>query len=101
MKQIFEMDFEGKHLVVEVGEIAKQAAGACLVRLNDTVVLSTVCAAKEPKEGVDFFPLTVGYEEKQYSAGKIPGGFLRREGRPSEHATLSARLIDVPRRLLH
>ena len=96
MKQIFEMDFEGKHLVVEVGEIAKQAAGACLVRLNDTVVLSTVCAAKEPKEGVDFFPLTVGYEEKQYSAGKIPGGFLRREGRPSEHATLSARLIDRP-----
>ncbi len=96
MKQVFELDFEGKKLSVEIGEIAKQAAGACLVRLDETVVLSTVCAAKEPKEGVDFFPLTVGYEEKQYSAGKIPGGFLRREGKPSEHATLTARLIDRP-----
>ncbi len=93
MKQIFEMDFEGKHLVVEVGEIAKQAAGACLVRLNDTVVLSTVCAAKEPKEGVDFFPLTVGYEEKQYAIGKIPGSFLRREGRPGKSAALAVNAL--------
>lgn len=96
MKRVFETEFEGKHLQVEIGEIAKQAGGACLVRYNDTVVLSTVCAAKEPKEGVDFFPLTVGYEEKQYAVGKIPGSFLRREGRPGEHATLTARLIDRP-----
>ena len=94
-KRIFELDFEGKKLIVEAGEIAKQAGGAVLVRLNDTVVLSTVCASDEPKEG-DFFPLTVGYEEKQYAVGKIPGSFLRREGRPGEHATLTARLIDRP-----
>jgi len=96
MKQVFEMDFEGKHLAVEVGEIAKQADGAVLVRYNDTVILSTVCAAKTPKEGVDFFPLTVMYNEKSYAAGKIPGGFLRREGRPTTHATLTARMIDRP-----
>jgi polyribonucleotide nucleotidyltransferase len=96
MKQVFEMDFFGKHLACEVGEIAKQADGAVFVRYNDTVVLSTACAAKEPKEGVDFFPLTVNYEERQYAAGKIPGGFLKREGRPSTHAVLSARLIDRP-----
>ena len=94
-KKVFELDFEGKKLSVEAGEIAKQADGAVLVRLNDTVVLSTVCASDEPKEG-DFFPLTVGYEEKQYAVGKIPGSFLRREGRPGEHATLTARLIDRP-----
>ena len=94
-KKVFELEFEGKKLIVESGEIAKQADGAVLVRLNDTVVLSTVCASDEPKDG-DFFPLTVGYEEKQYSIGKIPGSFLRREGRPGEHATLTARLIDRP-----
>ncbi len=94
-KKVFELDFEGKKLSVETGEIAKQADGAVLVRLNDTAVLSTVCASDEPKDA-DFFPLTVGYEEKQYAVGKIPGSFLRREGRPSEHATLSARLIDRP-----
>ena len=96
MKQVFELDFFGKHIAVEIGEIAKQADGACLVRYNETAVLSTVCAAKEPKEGQDFFPLTVNYEERQYAAGKIPGGFLRREGRPTTHATLTARLIDRP-----
>ncbi len=95
MKRVFEKDFFGKKLVVETGEIAKQADGACLVRLNDTVVLSTVCCSQDPKEG-DFFPLTVTYEEKQYAIGRIPGGFLRREGRPGEHATLTARLIDRP-----
>jgi polyribonucleotide nucleotidyltransferase len=94
-KKVFSLDFEGKKLSVELGEIAKQADGAVLVRLNDTVVLSTVCASDEPKDG-DFFPLTVGYEEKQYAVGKIPGIFLRREGRPGEHATLTARLIDRP-----
>ena len=95
MKRVFELEFEGKKFVVETGEIAKQADGAVLVRLNETVVLSTACASDEPKEG-DFFPLTVGYEEKQYAVGKIPGSFLRREGRAGEHATLTARLIDRP-----
>ena len=95
MKKVFELEFEGKKFVVETGEIAKQADGAVLVRLNETVVLSTVCCSDEPKEG-DFFPLTVGYEEKQYAVGKIPGSFLRREGRAGEHATLTARLIDRP-----
>ncbi len=95
MKKVFEFEFEGKKLVVETGEIAKQADGAVVVRLNETVVLSTVCASENPKEG-DFFPLTVQYEEKQYAIGKIPGSFLRREGRAGEHATLTARLIDRP-----
>lgn len=95
MKKVFEFEFEGKKLVVETGELAKQADGAVLVRLGETAVLSTVCASKMPKEG-DFFPLTVQYEEKQYSVGKIPGSFLRREGRAGEHATLTARLIDRP-----
>lgn len=95
MKKVFELEFYGKKLVVETGEIAKQADGAVFTRFDDTVVLSTVCCSDEPKEG-DFFPLTVGYEEKQYAIGRIPGGFLRREGRPGEHATLTARLIDRP-----
>ena len=94
-KKVFTLDFEGKKLIVETGEISKQADGACLIRLDDTVVLSTACCADDPKDG-DFFPLTVGYEEKQYAVGKIPGSFLRREGRPGEHATLTARLIDRP-----
>lgn len=95
MKNVFELEFEGKKLVVEQGEVAKQADGAVLTRLNETVVLSTVCCSDLPKEG-DFFPLTVNYEEKQYAAGKIPGSFNRREGRAGEHATLAARLIDRP-----
>ena len=94
------MDFCGRTLTVETGEIAKQAGGSALVRYNDTVVLSTATASKQAKEGIDFFPLTVTFEEKLYSVGKIPGGFLRREGRPSEHATLSARMIDRPIRPL-
>jgi len=98
-KSVFELEFEGKKLIVESGEIAKQADGAVLVRLNDTAVLSTVVGSKQPKEG-DFFPLTVVYDEKAYSVGKIPGSFLRREGRPGEHATLAARLIDRPLRPL-
>lgn len=99
-KQVFSMDFCGRTLTVETGEIAKQAGGSALVRYNDTVVLSTATASKQAKEGIDFFPLTVTFEEKLYSVGKIPGGFLRREGRPSEHATLSARMIDRPIRPL-
>lgn len=99
MKKTFELDFEGRHLQVETGEIAKQADGAAFIRFGETVVLSTACCADEPKEG-DFFPLTVDYIEKQYAAGRIPQSFLRREGRPDEHATLSARLIDRPIRPL-
>lgn len=99
-KQVFHLDFCGRGITVETGEIAKQANGAVLVRYDDTVVLSTACASKSAKEGLDFFPLTVSYEEKLYSVGKIPGGFLRREGRPTEHATLTARMIDRPIRPL-
>ncbi len=98
-KKVFEFDFEGKKLVVETGEIAKQADGAVLVRLNETAILSTAVASDEAKDS-DFFPLTVTYEEKQYAVGKIPGSFLRREGRPGENATLTARLIDRPIRPL-
>lgn len=99
-KQVFHLDFCGKNLTVETGEIAKQANGSVLIRYEDTVVLSTATASAQPKEGLDFFPLTVSYEEKLYSVGKIPGGFLRREGRPTEHATLTARMIDRPIRPL-
>ena len=99
MKEVFKFDFCGRNLCVETGEIAKQAGGSVLVRYDDTVVLSTACASSVAKD-TDFFPLTVSFEEKLYSAGKIPGGFLRREGRASEHATLTARLIDRPIRPL-
>ncbi|MBQ2069624.1 MAG: polyribonucleotide nucleotidyltransferase [Bacilli bacterium] len=99
MKKVFETEFAGRKLIVETGEIAKQADGSCFVRFGDTVVLATACCADEPKEG-DFFPLTVNYEEKHYAVGRIPGSFLRREGRPGEHATLAARLIDRPIRPL-
>ena len=98
-KQVFEMDFYGRHITVETGELAKQANGSVLVRYDDTTVLSTACAGKEPKD-VDFFPLTVTYEEKMYAVGKIPGSFLKREGRPSTHGTLTARMIDRPIRPL-
>ena len=98
-KQVFSTNFCGKTLQVETGELAKQANGAVLVRYDDTVILSTAVTGKEPKD-VDFFPLTVTYEEKLYSVGKIPGGFLKREGRPSEHGTLTARMIDRPIRPL-
>ena len=98
-KQVFHLNFCGRDLTIETGEIAKQAGGAVLVRYGDTVVLSTATANHTPKD-TDFFPLTVSFEEKLYSVGKIPGGFLRREGRPSEHATLTARMIDRPIRPL-
>ena len=99
MKEVFDYDFYGRKLSIETGEIAKQAGGSVLVRYGDTVTLSTACASNVAKDS-DFFPLTVSFEEKLYSAGKIPGSFLRREGRPSEHATLTARLIDRPIRPL-
>ena len=95
----FRLDFRGREIVVEIGKMAKQAASSCLVRYGDTVVLTAVTNKKEPSTG-DFFPLMVLYQEKQYSVGKIPGGFIKREGRPTENATLAARLIDRPIRPL-
>ena len=95
-KEVFTLDFYGKKIVVENGEIAKQADGSVFVRFNDTAVLCAVCGAKEAKLGQDFFPLTVNYFERQYAAGKIPGSFLRREGRQSTRETLISRLIDRP-----
>lgn len=98
--QIFEMELGGRKLTVETGKMAKQASGVVLVRYGDTAVLVTATASAEPREGIDFFPLTVDYEERLYSVGKIPGGFIKREGRPSEAAILSGRLIDRPIRPL-
>ena len=95
MKEVFELDFYGRKLVVENGELAKQANGAVLVRYGDTVIL-TASVMSNNVSTADFFPLTVVYNEKLYSVGKIPGGFIKREGRPSENATLAARLIDRP-----
>ena len=99
-KKVFKMNFRGRPLQVEIGELAKQATGAVLVRYGDTVVLSTVVVAKEANLLSDFFPLMVLYQEKLYSVGKIPGGFIKREGRPTEAATLAARMIDRPMRPL-
>ncbi len=100
MKKVYELDFRGRKLVVEWGELAKQAHGAVLVRYGDTVVLSTVVVSKNANILSDFFPLMVLYQEKLYSVGKIPGGFIKREGRPTEAATLAARMIDRPMRPL-
>ena len=94
-KKVFSYNWGGRQLTVEIGQLAKQANGAVLVRYGDTVVLTAAVCTKQAKD-TDFFPLTVNYEEKMYAAGKIPGGFIKREGRPSEHATLTARLIDRP-----
>ncbi len=93
-------DFGGKPLIIETGHLAKQADGSVIVRSGDTMVLVTVCASADAKEGIDFLPLTVDYVEKTFAAGKIPGGFLKREGRLSERETLTSRLIDRPIRPL-
>ena len=98
MKKVFEKDFRGRKLIVEHGELAKQAHGAVLVRYGDTVILSTVVVSKTANILSDFFPLMVLYQEKLYSVGKIPGGFIKREGRPTDAATLAARMIDRPMR---
>ena len=98
MKKTFELDFRGRKLVVETGELAKQASGAVVVRYGDTVVLSTVVVSKTANVLSDFFPLMVLYQEKLYSVGKIPGGFIKRESRPTDAATLAARMIDRPMR---
>lgn len=100
MEKSFRMELAGRSLIVETGKMAKQASGAVLVRYGETVVLVTSTASKEAREGMDFFPLTVDYEEKMYAVGKMPGGFLRREGRPGNSAILNARLIDRPIRPL-
>ncbi|MGI6037701.1 MAG: polyribonucleotide nucleotidyltransferase [Limnochordia bacterium] len=94
MEKVFHLEMAGHPLSLEVNKYAKQANGSVLVRYGDTVVLVTATMSQEPRQGIDFFPLLVDYEEKMYSIGKIPGGFIRREGRPSENAVLSARMID-------
>ncbi len=98
--QSFKCEVGGRSLIIDTGKLAGQASGAVTVRYGDTVVLVTVCLSNEPREGVDFLPLTVDYEERLYAAGKIPGGFIRREGRPSQEATLASRLTDRPLRPL-
>ena len=96
----YSMQVAGRQLTIEIGQLAKQAHGAAFVKYGDTYVLVTATVSKQPREGIDFFPLMVDYEERLYSVGKIPGGFIKREGRPGEKATLAARLIDRPLRPL-
>ena len=102
MFQVFrkELDWAGRKLILETGKIARQADGAVLATYGGTTVLATVVFEKKPKPGLDFFPLTVNYQEKAFAAGKIPGGFFKREGRPSEKEVLTSRLIDRPIRPL-
>ena len=100
MPESVSMELGGRTLTIETGELARQASGSAFVRYGDTCVLAAVTASSNPREGIEFFPLTIDYEERMYAAGKIPGGFIKREGRPSEKATLSARLIDRPIRPL-
>src|SRR5438309_1171811 len=99
-KHSVEIDWGGRPLKLETGKIARQADGAVVATYGETVVLATVVAAKSPREGVDFLPLTVDYQEKTYAAGRIPGGYFKREGRPTEKETLVSRLIDRPIRPL-
>lgn len=100
MERKFEFEFAGRQLTVEIGKLAQFANGSCLVRYGETAILSTATASNSPRDGIDYFPLSVDYEEKQYAAGKIPGGFIKREGRPSEKAILTSRVIDRPMRPL-
>ncbi|HBM87587.1 MAG TPA: polyribonucleotide nucleotidyltransferase, partial [Rhodobiaceae bacterium] len=95
-----EIEWGGRPLIIETGKVARQADGAVMVTYGETTVLATAVAERQPKPGLDFFPLTVNYQEKTYAAGKIPGGFFKREGRPSEKETLVCRLIDRPIRPL-
>ena len=94
----FSMELAGRTLTVEIGRVCAQANGAALMHYGDTVVLSTATSSKQPREGIDFFPLSVEYNERQYAVGKIPGGFMKREGKPSENAVLTDRVIDRPMR---
>ncbi|MGH8165122.1 MAG: polyribonucleotide nucleotidyltransferase, partial [Rhodanobacteraceae bacterium] len=101
MPESVQLEVGGRTMIIETGELAKQANGSALVRYGDqNVMLAAVTASEKPREGVDFFPLTCDFEEKMYAAGKIPGGYIKREGRPSEHGTLSARQNDRPIRPL-
>ena len=98
--KVFQTELAGRPLVIETGKMAQLANGECLVRYGDTVVHVAATASAKPRDGIDFFPLSVDFEEKLYSVGKIPGSFLKREGRPSEKATLTCRMIDRPIRPL-
>ena len=98
--QSFQCEIGGRNLIIETGKLDRQAGAAVTVRYGDTVVLVTACTRDKPREGIDFLPLTIDYEERLYAAGKIPGGFIRREGRPSQEAILASRLTDRPLRPL-
>ena len=98
--KVFSTELAGRPLTIEFGKYAQQANGSAFVRYGDTVVMVNATMSEKPREGVDFFPLSVDFEEKQYSVGKIPGGFIKREGRPTEKAILTSRLIDRPLRPL-
>ena len=100
MYKTFSMELAGRTLSVDIGRVAAQANGAAFMHYGNTVVLSTATASEKPREGIDFFPLSVEYNEKMYSVGKIPGGFTRREGKPSDNAILTCRVIDRPMRPL-
>ncbi|MDO5716706.1 MAG: polyribonucleotide nucleotidyltransferase [Tissierellia bacterium] len=100
MERIFSIDLAGRTLSISTGKFAEQAGGSCMVRYGESAVLVAATSSKKPREGIDFFPLSVDYQEKYFAAGKIPGGFIKREGRPSEHAVLTSRLIDRPIRPL-
>src|SRR5687768_13201224 len=97
-ERIYECMIDGRPLTITTGALAMQADGAVTVRFGDTVILVTACVEESPRPGIDFLPLTVDYEERLYAAGKIPGSFFRREGRPSQEGTLTARLTDRPLR---
>ena len=98
--RVFETEIAGRKLTVETGKMAQLANGSCLVRYGETAVLVTATASAKPRDGIDFFPLSVDFEERMYAVGRIPGSFMRREGRPSEKAILSSRQIDRPMRPL-
>ena len=98
--KVFKYTLAGRPLVIETGKLAGLANGSCLVRYGETVVLACATASEKPRDGIDFLPLSVDFEERMYAAGKIPGGFLRREGRPGEKAILTSRVIDRPIRPL-
>ncbi len=100
MSRVYSLEIAGRTLSVEIGKVAEQANGAVLTRYGDTVVLTTATASEKPRPGIDFFPLSVDYEERLYSVGKIPGGFIKREGKPSENSVLTSRVIDRPIRPL-
>ena len=96
----FSIELAGRTLTADIGRVAAQANAAAFMHYGDTTVLSTITASEKPRDGIDFFPLSVEYEEKMYAAGKMPGGFNKREGKPSENAVLTSRVIDRPMRPL-